>query len=303
MIKRAPFSELEQRYSLTKFDNLLHANTLNTLKDKLVTTENGIHLLQRGQASSGVYQHQRGQASRNDFGLSFKCQNSMSETDGYYETIIFKNKVIPTRPNSWHDLFNGLIWLSFPNTKTLLNQWHVEDIQAHGLTPRTQRRNQITLFDECGIILAVSDSQVCEYLANHQWQKVFIEDRHKWVNHCSMLDHDVKVASNKDGQIDNPQIKAFVFGHANYEMLLNPFIGLTGKWLAIRVNDSFFSENYAQQLSILDLSLYHYLLSKNSLSNTGKLPPIPLLGIPSWYPANRYKEFYLNEEYFRPARN
>ncbi|WP_342807438.1 DUF3025 domain-containing protein [Alteromonas sp. M12] len=336
--KRPPFTELEQRYSLTKFEHLLHADTLNTLKNRLITTENGStqrghtqrgqapQNTQRGQAlQSSLASLERGQAPQNDFSQSlnhgqacqidfkqsFKCQNSMSDSEDYYETIIFKDKIIPTRPNSWHDLFNGLIWLNFPKTKTLLNEWHVEDIQSHGLTPRTHRRNQITLFDECGVILAVSDPQICENLSNHQWQKVFIEDRHKWANYNSYLHHDLERLNNQDSHVKNnqdshvkmPAAKAFVFGHANYEMLLNPFIGLTGKWLAIRVDNSFFEENYDRQLTILDSAIYDLLNRKHLLSNSRKLSPIPLLGIPGWHLANENEDFYMNQDYFRPARS
>ncbi|MFA3789809.1 DUF3025 domain-containing protein [Aliiglaciecola sp. SL4] len=325
IVKRPPFTELEQRYSLTKFDNLLHADTLNVLKSELPTIEGSLRgqashdvswvplkISQRGQAShdvSGVplKTSQRGQASKDGFEFTFKCQDSMPETGDYYETIIFKDRVIPTRPNSWHDLFNGLVWLNFPKTKTLLNRWHVEDIQSYGLTPRTHRRNQITLFDECGIVLAVSDSRVCEHLANHQWQKVFIEDRHKWDNQDAMFNDEINAVFNMDCHVNShehkPQIKAFVFGHANYEMLLNPFIGLTGKWLPIKVDDRFFAENHTRQLSTLDSSLYDLLCCKNSLSDSGKLSPIPLLGIPGWYSQNQSREFYLNQDYFRPARS
>ncbi|MEP4891652.1 MAG: DUF3025 domain-containing protein [Aliiglaciecola sp.] len=320
IVKRPPFTELEQRYNLTKFDNLLHADTLNALKSELTSNEAPYYRGQapyhgqasyRGQASHNVSglplkSSERGQASEDAFEFTFKCQDSMAETGDYYETIIFKHRVIPTRPNSWHDLFNGLVWLNFPKTKTLLNRWHVEDIQSYGLTPRTHRRNQITLFDECGIVLAVSDSMFCENLANHQWQKVFIEDRHKWDNHDAMFNDEIKADFNMDSHVNShehkPQIKAFVFGHANYEMLLNPFIGLTGKWLPIKVDDSFFTENHTRQLSILDSSLYEFLCSKNALSDSGKLAPIPLLGIPGWYFQNQNRDFYLNQDYFRPAR-
>ncbi|MDO6710988.1 DUF3025 domain-containing protein [Aliiglaciecola sp. 2_MG-2023] len=306
--KRPPFTELEQRYSLTKFEHLLHADTLNTLKNRLITTENGSTQrghTQRGQAPQNDFSQSlnHGQACQIDFKQSFKCQNSMSDSEDYYETIIFKDKIIPTRPNSWHDLFNGLIWLNFPKTKTLLNEWHVEDIQSHGLTPRTHRRNQITLFDECGVILAVSDPQICENLSNHQWKKVFIEDRHKWANYNSYLHHDLERLNNQDSHVKMPAAKAFVFGHANYEMLLNPFIGLTGKWLAVRVDNSFFEENYDRQLTILDSAIYELLNRKHLLSNSRKLSPIPLLGIPGWHLANENEDFYMNQDYFRPARS
>lgn len=269
---RQPFTELEQRYRLTEYDALLQANTLNTLKNRLSEQQ---------QAGS-------------EFSKCFQCQDSMVETDSYYETIIFQDKVIPTRANSWHDLFNGLIWLSFPKTKSLLNQWHVEDIQNHGLMPRTQRRNQITLFDECGVVLAVSKQQLCEQLMRHEWQNVFVRNRHLWLN----------ASANKvvETQRQTQKIKPFVFGHANYEMLMNPFLGLTGKWIAVIVEDDFFNLGYAAQLDKLDSALFESLSTKNCIAATAKLPPLPLLGIPGWFSENENEHFYMNESYFRPLR-
>ena len=77
-------------------------------------------------------------------GPVFKGQSQFSEDEQrYYETIISEDGVVPTREQSWHDLFNALIWLQFPKTKSLLNELHISDIEAYGVNPRTARRNRI----------------------------------------------------------------------------------------------------------------------------------------------------------------
>ena len=189
-----PMKQLESLFNLQQFSNWPNAE--------------GLNLLRKAESQAPT----------------FKCQSLMEEGELYYEQIIFQDKVIPTRPNSWHDLFNALVWLQFPNTKQLLNQQHVIDIQKVGLSPRSKRRNNLTHFDECGVIITIEKSpsyadtkNVIEQLKQHQWQSVFVDNRALW------------------GQ----SLNTFMFGHANLEMLLQPFIGLTGKWLAIEVKEGF----------------------------------------------------------------
>jgi hypothetical protein len=197
----------------------------------------------------------------------------------YYEQIIFEDKSVPTRSESWHDLFNALIWSLFPETKRLLNIQHMEDISQYGLTPRTKRRNHITHFDECGVVLAHCNNELPELLAAHEWKAAFVEKRSQW----------------------GTQIKPFIFGHANYEMLLSPFLGLTGKWLAVEVDKGFFNRTLEEQYRYLDSQLVDNVVG-GVFSHKGCLKPLPLLGIPGWHENNDYPDFYDNVSYFRPKR-
>jgi hypothetical protein len=213
---------------------------------------------------------------------NFVCQSKLSGSDHYYEQIIHQQNIIPTRPNSWHDLFNGLIWLQFPQTKRLLNQQHVEDIEQYGVSPRTLRRNNLTHFDECGVILTYQKDSVAgqqiKDLAMHRWQSVFIKNRSIW----------------------GKELNSFMFGHANLEMLLQPFIGLTGKWFALEVDSQFSSLSYSEQLKQIDKLLVILIKQNNIFAKKKPLYPIPLLGIPSVWDANNNPEFYANTDYFRP---
>lgn len=213
---------------------------------------------------------------------NFVCQSQLAGSDNYYEQIIHQQNIIPTRANNWHDLFNGLIWLQFPKTKRLLNQQHVEDIELHGLSPRTLRRNNLTHFDECGVVLTYHKGSVAEQLikdlAMHRWQSVFVENRQAW----------------------GEELNCFMFGHANLEMLLQPFIGLTGKWLALEVDSQFSRESYSEQLLKIDELLVELIQQTNIFAQKKPMYPIPLLGIPSVWDANNNPDFYTNTDYFRP---
>ena len=246
-----PFQTLQQKFDLTGCPDWLQAEGLNVLAKR-----HGVSV------------------------PNFVCQSQVNFADGYYEQIIFEQGVIPTRPDNWHDLFNGLIWLQFPKTKSLLNRLHVDDIQRNGLSPRSPQRNRITHFDECGIVLVTDNNEVTDALAEHQWERAFVKSRELWGNGMT----------------------AFVFGHANLEMLLNPFIGLTGKWLHLHAPDDFSDWDYDSQLSWVDNALSKDIEDKNLFTHQGCLRPIPLLGIPHWWDANCDPTFYDNQDYFRPKR-
>jgi hypothetical protein len=249
-----PMQQLEMYFDLSSFSDWPNAYGLNNLKNL------------------------KGNVDIPDF----VCQSQLPESEHYYEQIIHQQNIIPTRPNSWHDLFNGLIWQQFPQTKQLLNKQHVEDIEQYGLSPRTLRRNNLTHFDECGVIVTYQRAdfftQIIDNLKQHQWQSVFVENRQCWGN----------------------EINSFMFGHANLEMLLQPFIGLTGKCLAIEVDRQFSTLPYAEQLAQLDYLLVKHIRETDLFSAKKPLSPIPLLGIPDVWDANNDPAFYGNTDYFRP---
>ncbi|MEQ3641179.1 MAG: DUF3025 domain-containing protein [Alteromonas sp.] len=222
-------------------------------------------------------------------GPHFVAQSEFGEDESrYYETIIGEDNRVPTRESNWHDLFNALIWIQFPNTKALLNTLHVNDINKFGISPRTARRNRITHFDECGVVLAVEtpkDNNTADLeafltsLATHNWHEVFIKQRNTWAG----------------------DVTPFIFGHANLEMMLNPFIGLTGKWLAVAVPEGFSQLSQWQQRNELDNAMVKRIAQLDDFQQAPILKPIPLLGVPGWHHPQP-DSFYDNEEYFRPAR-
>ena len=197
-----------------------------------------------------------------------------------YEHYIATHSAIPTRSESWHDLFNAVIWHLFPRTKRLFNQWHVEDIARHGEHPRSKRRNKITQFDECGVVIVHTQSAIPSALLAHDWQQAFVAQQQQW----------------------HQNVRVFVFGHAIYEMLLDPFIGLTAKWLSIDVAAGFWQQSLMQQYRDIDQLLARKFSQQRLFSQCHKLAPIPLLGIPGWL-ADQSPGLYANADYFRAKRH
>ena len=199
--------------------------------------------------------------------------------DCYYEQAVAQGQV-PTRDANWHDFFGAVIWHLFPHTKALLTHLHMADINTLGLK-RTPRRDRITHFDECGLVLTVTHkAEVQTLLQAHNWQALFIEQRARF------------------GSCWQP----FIFGHALYEQALAPFIGLTAKCVVIEVASEFFTLTPAQQYAQLDPLLAADLKQSALFDQPRPLLPLPLLGIPGWWPENEDPSFYDNQDYFRPAR-
>lgn len=200
----------------------------------------------------------------------------------YYEVFIAQEQKVPTRHN-WHDTFNALMWVLYPHTKQLLNRLHCEEIERFGLHPRTPKRNRLTHFDECGLVIAVPEdrleiaNKLLQQLATHQWRQVLIDNRGEW----------------------ETTLFPMIFGHALYEMLLNPFIGLTAKWLAVVVPADFPAMDWHSRYQQADQTLGRRIVELDALADKRILKPVPLLGIPGWY-AGQSKAFYADESYFRP---
>jgi hypothetical protein len=199
----------------------------------------------------------------------------------YYEQAVARG-LVPTRPANWHDFFGALIWYLFPRTKALLNRLHMADIAAHGARQRTPRRDRVTHFDECGLVLAVTGGEeITALLREHDWQGLFLHHRARW---------------GRDWQ-------PFVFGHALYEQALAPFVGLTGKCVVLEMEPAFFALAPADRQARLDIRLAERLEQDALFDRPRPLLPLPLLGIPGWWPANEDPGFYQNRDYFRPRRN
>ncbi len=248
----APFQVLEDRFRLTSFPSFPKPKQLNDIRTALLCA----------------------------CPVGFVDNDAVQDDTLYYEQYIQRYHEVPTRNNSWHDLFNGLIWLQFPESKKYLNFLHCQDIEQFGVHPRTARRNRMTHFDECGVVLAYCDTDIVDDLAQHRWQSAFVEKRVHW----------------------GTRIEATIFGHANYEMMLQPYVGLTGKWLAVEVEKGYFSASVEEKSTILDRRLVDKFSTGKVFDLGGQLKPLPLLGVPGWHDANLDKRFYDNRDYFRPKR-
>ncbi len=195
-----------------------------------------------------------------------------------YEPRIYLRKELQTRLNNWHDFFNALVWLRFPQTKRCLNALHYSQSSQ---TPQNRQRspleNRITQFDECGMVIVSRRAEYLELIRQHQWQQLFIDER-------SAFEQDIRV---------------IVFGHAIYEKALTPYIGMTCHGLLFQNNqllDSILDNNY----TALDAAMAGYWEGENADSPT-KLQAYPILGTPGLWP-DQDDSFYTDETYFRPKR-
>jgi hypothetical protein len=198
-----------------------------------------------------------------------------------YELRIFETGEVPTRPDSWHDLFNALVWLAFPKTKAVLNRHHRSEIIARrGERLRGTARDVLTLFDEGGVVVGSADAKLSGLLRDFRWKELFWA--HRADVHRSMRFH--------------------VFGHAIYEKALEPYRGVTAKALIVDVAPDLPLATTERQLAELDERAARYFSEARALASTRSLSPLPILGVPGWEPANEREDYYDDLSQFRPGR-
>ncbi len=193
---------------------------------------------------------------------------------------------VETRPGNWHDGFNALVWLSFPKTKAALNLRHHQALTAQRDQPapdnrRGPLRDAATQFDECGVIVASSDLPLWEGIRAHRWKEVFWDAR-------------ARVQQS---------MRVFVFGHASYDLLRQPHIGLCGKAIFLHVDSDWLEQPLAEQLADADRRVaQRFSGSLDAWSQPRDFHPLPLLGIPGVTPENESPLYYENTRQFRPLR-
>ena len=219
--------------------------------------------------------------------LDMKAQDkSLPFPEMAYEERIYKSGIISTREQNWHDLFNALIWLLFPKTKTLFNSLHMQELAKQANKKRTPCRDVITHIDESGVIITSSNNQLLEALKNHQWQAAFVQSRALW-------------SQSSLPKSKTPQIGAFIFGHGMYEKAFKPFIGFTGKAYCIKVDKDFYQQDKMTQYAILDTLLHHDIKYQQTPLTSNVLSPLPILGVPGWSADNKLASYSDNKDYFR----
>jgi hypothetical protein len=200
-----------------------------------------------------------------------------------YEPRCYLSGEVSTRADNWHDLFNAMVWLTFPNTKAILNARHYHAQMEKSVSRNAGRgavRDVNTLFDESGVIVAYTDEDLAGLLRRFRWKELFWQRREQ-------------VRKN---------MGFFLFGHGLYEKALQPYPGMTGQGLLIRVAQVFYSWTPARQMGHLDSLLAGYLGVPGHCRSTRDLSPVPLLGVPEWAADNVQESYYENTEYFRPGR-
>jgi Protein of unknown function (DUF3025) len=200
--------------------------------------------------------------------VRFVPQDALSKGMAY-EAFVFDQGAVPTRDNL-HDFFNGLSWLAFPRTKQRLNQLQAAQIaQGAGTGEAVARRGPVrdalTLFDENAALLMAPDA-VWEALLRKNWQLLFIEQRALW-KQCTLL----------------------LFGHALLEKLVHPRKAITAHVYRLGAN--------LPALACIDAWLAGDLQADRLAAKP--FAPLPVLGVPGWWPENENVSFYDDSQVFR----
>ncbi len=201
-----------------------------------------------------------------------------------YEAFISATGRVPTRDNL-HDFFNALVWLTFPRIKVQLNalqaaeiarSTHSADIAGANVGRRGKLRDGATIFDENAALFVTSDAGLISALRDHHWQKIFVEQRDAFTHGCEV----------------------YLFGHALMEKLVTPYKAITAHAWVLSPDAGFFSKSSHEKCSWIDAAVAAQLVSGVV---TADFTPLPVLGIPGWWPEQN-AQFYDDSSVFRLAR-
>lgn len=204
--------------------------------------------------------------------LRFVPQRDLPD-DEAYEAFIARTASVPTRDNI-HDMFNGLMWLAHPAVKRRLNELQAGQI-TRGLTEgrRGAVRDALTLFDE-NAALWQAPVVLVDALRQRDWHALFVTQRAAWAD-----------------------ARLTLFGHALIEKLTCPRKPITAHlWVLPLGKDDPRGVGLGEdaQASLLDALTPERLALRLHL-------PLPVLGVPGWWPANERLDFYDDTAVFRPA--
>jgi Protein of unknown function (DUF3025) len=211
--------------------------------------------------------------------LRFVAQQQLTDTLGY-EQRIYETGVVATRERNWHDLFNALVWSAFPQAKSAINARHYGELRRARANPnkRTRVQDALTLLDESGVIVASDAPELLALIRAMRWKELFWRRRAETTARMCFV----------------------LFGHGLCEQALRPYIGLTGKALLIAVEPPLLAASAAQRLRLLDAAIAARC-DEVTLAPSA-LHPLPILGVPGWWPENEREDFYNNAAYFRGSR-
>ncbi|VTU17949.1 hypothetical protein H6CHR_00881 [Variovorax sp. PBL-H6] len=186
-----------------------------------------------------------------------------------YEAFIFRTAQVPTR-DDLHDFFNGLVWLHFPRAKQRLNELQAGEIARAGIgATRGPLRDALTVFDENGAVLD-APAALWQALLARDWPRLFVSERARW--------HEARL---------------LVFGHALLEKLAMPRKALTAHVL--------WAPGAIRSIAIDDAAIAAALAPSHLAAKP--FAPLPVLGVPGWWPANEVPGFYDDVAVFRPPRS
>ncbi len=213
----------------------------------------------------------------------FVLQDQALLDDGlHYEARIAEHGAVATRAENWHDLFNAMIWCGYPAIKRALNARQMAHIATMGPSQRNRAQYALTQFDEAGVIVCVRDANLIDVDVlgislidawnRHDWVALFHQHASAWQN------GGIRIAA--------------VIGHALLEHALVPELLLIGKCVVVQgdIDDA------------ACVAIVAGAIAEGSLLNDPQeLRPLPLAGVPGWYPGQD-AAFFAQAECFQPVR-
>lgn len=184
-----------------------------------------------------------------------------------YEDFIFTTGQVPTR-EGLHDFFNALCWMHFPQAKKRLNQLQAQEIARAGVGQvRGPVRDAATVFDENAWLIQPSDA-LWAALTAHHWREALVEMRSEWAH-----------------------TRLWAFGHAALEKAVQPYKSITVHLWRV-----------PQGVAAVDIDAWLAQDLTTEKLACKPFSPLPLLGVPGWWPPNEDPAFYADASVFRPRR-
>ncbi len=195
-----------------------------------------------------------------------------------YEAHIAATGGVPTRHNL-HDFFNALIWFAYPRLKAAINARQSAQIAAHGVGGvRGGLRDALTLLDENGALFVTADPALGEALRRFGWHALFVTGRTAWGRDCELR----------------------IVGHALLEKLVQPYKACTAHAWIVEAPRAFFGWDEGARRAWLDAHVAAGFDAR--LPASRGFAPLPVLGVPGWWPANADAAFYDDKQVFRAGR-
>jgi len=197
-----------------------------------------------------------------------------------FEARTFETGEVEVRFINWHDVLNALVWMTYPTAKAAINGRHNQAQEQQIPGTRSPQRDALTHFDEDGVVVLSTDPALSGLIRGFAWKELFW-NRREAVQKC---------------------MRFFLFGHALYEKALAPFVGMTGKALIFDVQPAVLGRGVEGLRAEVDRLTALHLWKPENLSGPRELAPLPVLGVPGWWPNNELAQFYDNADYFRGGR-
>jgi len=198
-----------------------------------------------------------------------------------YERHIYETGEVSTRAGNWHDLFNALVWCRLPRMKAALNALHYGQLDSKSKGRRGPLRDALTLLDESGVVVLTRDREMLDALTERDWPRAFQGHGDAW----------------KAG------VHVVVCGHGLLEKFLQPYKSITAHALLCQVECPASGEIGKYPLETADAALARLLLEGALQTGPENLSPLPLMGIPGWWPDGAQdRAFYDDPGVFRAAR-